>query len=155
MKIDTVDERIMATFQADGRQSNREVARVLGVSEGTVRQRLRKLQQMGAIRFDVITDAAKMGIHFIAFVRVSVAPRYLEDFLTACAQLDDIWYLAALSGRFNVQALLCTATAGDAARMINAEVETLRGVNEIEIRQVIGQKKQDFHEIVIPKGPAR
>ena len=154
MKIDDVDEAIMAAFQADGRQSNREVARRLGVSEGTVRQRLKKLQDAGAIRFDVVTDPVYMGIDFVAFVRVSVSPRHLETFLAAAARLPDVWYLAAMVGRFNVQAIICTTTAQAAMQMINAEIETLEGVNEVQIRPGVGHCKQDVHEVVVPARPA-
>lgn len=151
MKIDDTDEAIMAAFQVDGRQSNREVARRLAVSEGTVRQRLRKLQDGGAIRFDVVTDPQYLGIDFVAFVRVSVSPKHLETFLDAAGRLSEVWYLAAMVGRYNVQAIICTTTAQAAMEMINAKVETLDGVNEVQIRPVVGHCKQDVHEVVVPK----
>ncbi|MFT5501012.1 MAG: Lrp/AsnC family transcriptional regulator for asnA, asnC and gidA, partial [Woeseiaceae bacterium] len=105
MKIDAVDEAIMAAFQEDGRQSNREVARKLEVSEGSIRQRLKKLQDGGAIRFDVVTDYAQMGIDFVALFRASVEPRHLERFLKSAGQLPELCYLAAVAGRFNIIAL--------------------------------------------------
>ncbi|MYE80869.1 MAG: Lrp/AsnC family transcriptional regulator, partial [Gammaproteobacteria bacterium] len=77
MKIDGTDEAIMAVLQRDGRLSNREVARRLEISEGQVRQRLRKLFNGGAIRFDAVTDGRAMGINFVAFVKVSVEPTAL------------------------------------------------------------------------------
>ena len=53
MKIDSTDTAIIKAFQQDGRQSNREVARKLDVSEGMIRQRLKKMIKSGAIRFDM------------------------------------------------------------------------------------------------------
>ena len=152
MKIDGMDEAVMAVLQQDGRLSNREVARRLEISEGQVRQRLRKLLDGGAIRFDAVTDGRAMGINFVAFVKVSVAPRNLEAFLQACAEFEDVWYLAALSGRFNVMAVLCTENAIDAMHIVNRRMRPLDGVNEIELRQVVGGVKHDYHEIVVPRG---
>lgn len=152
MKIDGMDEAVMAVLQQDGRLSNREVARRLEISEGQVRQRLRKLLDGGAIRFDAVTDGRAMGINFVAFVKVSVAPKHLEAFLQACAEFEDVWYLAALSGRFNVMALLCTENAIDAMHIVNRRMRPLAGVNEIELRQVVGGVKHDYHEIVVPRG---
>ena len=146
---------MIAVFQADGRLSNTEVARRLGVSEGTIRQRLRKLQDGGAIRFDVVRDAARMGVEFVAFIRASVAPRHLEPFLKAATQLPDLWYLATVAGRFNVIALVAARSAADAVHTINTRVERLEGVNEIEVRPVAHQIKHDFHEMVIPRNPDR
>ena len=152
MRIDGMDEAVMAVLQQDGRLSNREVARRLEISEGQVRQRLRKLLDGGAIRFDAVTDGRAMGISFVAFVKVSVAPKDLEAFLQACAEFEDVWYLAALSGRFNVMALLCTENAIDAMHIVNRRMRPLDGVNEIELRQVVGGVKHDYHEIVVPRG---
>ena len=151
MKVDAVDEAIIAAFQEDGRQSNREIARRLNVSEGTVRQRLKRLTDAGAVEFDVVVDHAQMGIGFVAFVRAAVSPRHLESFLNVCARLPDVFYVAAVAGRFNVLTLICTPTAEDGLRLINGHVEKLKGVSDIEIRQVVGFKKHDFRETVIAK----
>lgn len=151
MRIDGKDESIMAVLQEDGRLSNREVARRLDISEGQVRQRLRKLFNAGAIRFDAVTDGRAMGIEFVAFVKVSVAPKHLEAFLQTCAEFEDVWYLAALSGRFNVMALLCTENATDAMHIVNRRIRPIDGVNEIELRQSSRAIKHDYHEIVVPR----
>ena len=151
MKLDSIDEAIVAAFQEDGRQSNSEIARRLNVSEGTVRQRLKKLTDTGTVQFDVVVDIGQMGIGFVAFVRAAVAPRHLESFLDACAKLPDVFYVAAVAGRFNVLALLCAPNAEDGLRLINAHLEKQRGLSEIEIRQVVGFKKHDFRETVIAK----
>ena len=151
MRIDGTDEAIMAVLQQDGRLSNREVARRLEISEGQVRQRLRKLLNGGAVRFDAVTDGRAMGIDFVAFVKVSVVPKHLEAFLRTCAEFEDVWYLAALSGRFNVMAVLCTENAMDAMHIVNRRMQPLDGVNEIEVRQVSGATKHDYHEIVVPR----
>ncbi len=144
-----MDEKIMAAFHEDGRQSNREVARKLDVSEGTIRQRLKKLQEGGAIAFDVVTDTATMGIQFVAFVRAIVEPKHLEAYLQRCTDLKDIWYVAALAGRFNAQALVCAASAQEANDLVNRELGDLEGVHQVEIRQVARQIKHDYLEIVV------
>jgi len=151
MKIDATDEAIIRAFQVDGRQSNREVSRALNISEGTVRQRLRKLLRARAVEFDVVVDHAQVGIQFVAYVRVSVAPRHLSSFLDTCQRLPEIFYLAHVVGRFNVMALIAVRTAVEALEVINTKVEPLRGVEEIEIRQVVRAAKHDFHETVIGK----
>jgi len=151
MKIDQTDEAIIEAFQLDGRQSNREVARTLGVSEGTVRQRLKKLQDAGAIRFDVVSDSTVMGIDFVAFIRVSVQPKHLEDFLETATRISELWYLAAVAGRFNVIAVIATTSASNAMQIINSQVEGLTGVNEIDVRTVADSAKYDFYEIVVPR----
>lgn len=151
MKIDDVDEAIIAAFREDGRQSNREVARRLDLSEGTIRQRLKKLQGGGAVRFDVVSDAAHMGMNFVAYVRASVAPAHLEEMLNRMTELPEIWYAAAAVGRFNVIAVIVTESASRAMETINTGLESLAGINDIDVRPIAEQIKHDFYEIVIPK----
>ena len=43
--MDELDRKIIALLQLDGRASNAKIAREVGVSEGTVRRRLRRLVQ--------------------------------------------------------------------------------------------------------------
>ena len=43
--MDELDRRIISLLQLDGRASNAKIAREVGVSEGTVRRRLRRLIQ--------------------------------------------------------------------------------------------------------------
>ena len=81
IKTYAIDDGIMAILREDGRLSNREVARRLDVSEGTVRQRLKKLQDAGAIRIGVVTDANRVGLAVSAWVRVAVSPEHTDSAL--------------------------------------------------------------------------
>lgn len=148
-RFDQTDEAIMAAFQRDGRQSNREVARKLDISEGTVRQRLAKLQEAQAIRFDVVTDPLLSDIGYVAYLRISVAPSKIEAVLDACTRLSELWYVAAVTGRYNIMALITCGAAREALHVINTQIRPLAGVNEVDVRTVVGTTKHDFHEIVV------
>ncbi|HAJ00941.1 MAG TPA: Lrp/AsnC family transcriptional regulator, partial [Dehalococcoidia bacterium] len=48
--MDELDRRIISLLQMDGRASNAKIAREVGVSEGTVRRRLRRLIQEDVVK---------------------------------------------------------------------------------------------------------
>ena len=48
--MDEMDRKIIRLLQGDGRGSNAKIAREVGVSEGTVRRRLRRLVQADVIK---------------------------------------------------------------------------------------------------------
>ena len=50
MPADAVDRRIIAVLNAEGRINNKEMAAKLDISEGTVRNRIRKLTDEGLLR---------------------------------------------------------------------------------------------------------
>ena len=59
--MDELDRKIVSILQQDGRASNAKIARQLGVSEGTIRRRLKKLIQDETIQVLALPDPAKMG----------------------------------------------------------------------------------------------
>ena len=148
-KTDAVDDGIMEILREDGRLSNREVARRLDVSEGTVRQRLKKLQEAGAIRIGVVTDANRVGFAVSAWVRVSVTPEHVDHALQTFTHLDEVQYVAAMAGRYNVLVVLAAVNQLELMRIVNAKIESCRGVSEVDVRIIAQTIKHNIHEVVV------
>ena len=149
IKTDAVDDGIMAILREDGRLSNREVARRLEVSEGTVRQRLKKLQDAGAIRIGVVTDANRVGFAVSAWVRVSVAPQHTDHALKTFTGVDDVQYVAAMAGRYNVLVVVTATNQLELMRIVNTKIESCRGVSQVDVRIIAQTIKHNIHEFVV------
>ncbi|NRB11943.1 MAG: Lrp/AsnC family transcriptional regulator [Candidatus Thalassarchaeum sp.] len=60
--LDETDRRILSVLQRDARTSMRKISREVGVSLGTVSNRVRKLEGAGVIRgYAVLLDPEKIG----------------------------------------------------------------------------------------------
>ena len=83
-KLDEIDRRILAELQADGRMTNVELARRVGISAPPCLRRVRTLEEQGFIRgYHADIDARAMGfeVHVFAMVRlVSQSERDLSAF---------------------------------------------------------------------------
>ena len=66
--LDPTDEAILRALQEDGRRSYRSIARDVGVAEGTVRARVRKLETLGALRVVAFVDPARLGNSVLALL---------------------------------------------------------------------------------------
>lgn len=150
METDEIDEAIIALLQEDGRLSNRAVGRELGVSEGTVRQRLKKLQDSGAIRMGVVIDPTRLGVNVHANVLVAVEPSRLEHAIQAFSKLKEASYVACISGRFNVHIILAATNPAELGRLINSQIERFSGVHDVSVRLIVGVAKHEYHLINIP-----
>jgi len=64
-------------LRADGRRSNREIARTLGVPEATVRYRVRRLTESGVLKITASVDPEHLGYALTAVISVHVEPRQL------------------------------------------------------------------------------
>ena len=70
VQIDDLDLQLIDLLSRDARVSNRKVASELGVTEGTVRGRIKRLQQDGLIAFTAITSFGMAKNSRLAFISV-------------------------------------------------------------------------------------
>ncbi|HEX6278950.1 MAG TPA: Lrp/AsnC family transcriptional regulator [Pyrinomonadaceae bacterium] len=69
--IDDIDKKIVKILQQDGRTSNAEVARQVGLAASAVLERIRKLEESGVIEgYFASIDPKEVGFGLVAFVFV-------------------------------------------------------------------------------------
>jgi DNA-binding Lrp family transcriptional regulator len=151
LRTDDVDECILSLLRDDGRLSNREVARRLAISEGTVRQRLKKLEDARAIRIGAVVDPVKLGIGVGATVMVTIDPAHLSKALDAFSALPGVAYVAAITGRFNIFVSMTAADAAELRALVGECIERFKGVHAVEIRPMLRIPKHEYHVIAIPR----
>ncbi|NVN11600.1 MULTISPECIES: Lrp/AsnC family transcriptional regulator [Nguyenibacter] len=73
MDLDAIDRRIVAELQADGRMTNVELARRVGISAPPCLRRVRRLEEEGLIRgYHADTDAASLGWTITLFALIGL-----------------------------------------------------------------------------------
>jgi Lrp/AsnC family transcriptional regulator for asnA, asnC and gidA len=108
MRLDDVDEAILRELQVDGRASFRQIGRTVGVSEGTVRARVRRLEGAGALRILAFVDPSRLGGSVLALMLMTVEPARERDVVAELRNWDEVTYISSLVGRFDLYAqLLC------------------------------------------------
>jgi Lrp/AsnC family transcriptional regulator for asnA, asnC and gidA len=152
---DSVDDQIIALLREDGRLSNREVARRLEISEGMVRQRLKKLEDANAIRIGAVVDPRKLGLGVTATVLVSVEPSRLQGALETFSRLSEVQFASSILGQFNILVLLTAQDLGALRALINAQIERFTGVYRVDVRLIVGTRKHEYHIINIPPAERR
>ena len=74
--LDQVDLALISLLQADGRASQEELAREVGLSRPAVHERLRKLEQHGVVQgYTVKVDWGAVGLPILAFILVRTTGR--------------------------------------------------------------------------------
>ena len=62
MELDETDKAIIAALLQDARASQRELARTVGVAQGTITNRLKRLERIGVIKgYSVVLDPESVG----------------------------------------------------------------------------------------------
>jgi DNA-binding Lrp family transcriptional regulator len=92
-KLDPIDRRILAELQADGRMTNVELARRVGISAPPCLRRVRTLEEAGFIRgYHARVDARELGFEVQVFAMVRLH-RQAEADLRAFEDLCRKWSL--------------------------------------------------------------
>jgi Lrp/AsnC family transcriptional regulator for asnA, asnC and gidA len=100
--MDETDLEIIAQLQSDGRKPFTEIAKALGVSEGTVRNRVARLTEEQVIQIVGMIDPARLGFDAPAMIGVSVQPPQLQEVAEALATFEEVSYLIMVSGEFDL-----------------------------------------------------
>ena len=72
-KLDSIDRDILTQLQSDGRMSNVELSRKVGISPPATLERVKKLEQSGVIRgYAALTSPRELGLSCTSFVEVTL-----------------------------------------------------------------------------------
>src|SRR5713226_4187808 len=66
--IDDLDRQLIEALQQNGRESFRQIAENIGVAEGTIRARYRKLIAANALQVTAITNPLVLGFEAMSMV---------------------------------------------------------------------------------------
>jgi Lrp/AsnC family leucine-responsive transcriptional regulator len=89
--LDFIDLRILEILQQDGRASHSAIAEAVGLSQPSVHERVKKLEQRGVIKgYAAIVDAEALGLDVLAFISVRVGDYTPDDIAAAVAQIPEV-----------------------------------------------------------------
>ncbi|MBN8631472.1 MAG: Lrp/AsnC family transcriptional regulator [Rhodobacterales bacterium] len=130
---DDLDRSVIALLTEDGRLSASEIAgKIGGVSERTVRNRITALLQSKMIVIGAIPDPTAMGRDVQADVMIEVEPGRVEEVAIALGEYDEVGYLAATGGRFNLTGSLFVETHAALLDFCENIIGRTPGVRKVE-----------------------
>ena len=132
MKIDKLDQKLILELQENGRLSYMELAKMLGVTEGTIRNRLKKLVDQGIIRLTAIPELDKLGYTFMGIIGLQVRLADIRAVAEQLAKNPNVCYLANVTGRYEFIAIVLTRSPGEFAYFMENVVSALPSVLRCE-----------------------
>jgi Lrp/AsnC family transcriptional regulator for asnA, asnC and gidA len=126
--IDETDTALIAALVADGRQSNREVARKLGVSESTVRVRLRRLEEAELLRITARTDPRRTGdVGAGAVVWIDAQGGTARNVARRVAEFPEAQIVALVAGEHDVLVGIGAPTQQDLVEFVIERIRRIPG----------------------------
>ena len=130
--MDDLDLSILASLQTDGRRPFTDIAQELGVSEGTVRNRVSKLIEKQVLHIVGLVDPASLGFNAPAVVGISVADGDIEQIAMKISSYPEVSYLIMVSGEFDLIVEVLCKNREHLADFLNYKLRKVKGVERTQ-----------------------
>jgi Lrp/AsnC family transcriptional regulator for asnA, asnC and gidA len=142
--MDETDWHIVQALHEDGRMPFTEIARRIGVSEPTVRNRLNQLRRQGIVSITALVDPAAVGLLIDAKIGIRVQKRRLLDVGRELAAMDEVHYVSYVTGGCDIMAGVYQPSMDALFRFLSEKLDTLEGVSDHEIWTILRTIKTTF-----------
>jgi len=134
-ELDALDQKIFQLLAENGRMSNLELAGHVGVSEKTVRQRIRRLIERDGMRIGATLDHDAAPSRLIVLVRAESGQRFaVADRLVALPEVDEVHLT---TGAWELVVLASFPSDSDALEFYVSHVEQGIGIEESQSTHVV------------------
>ena len=130
--MDKLDQAIIEFLQQDGRAHYTQIAQELGVTEGTIRNRVGKLLRNQAMQIIGVVNPHQIGYDAPAMIGVTIQPPHLEAAAAKIATLSEVSYLIMVSGEFDLMVEVLCRDREHLASFIRDQLQQVKGVQRTE-----------------------
>lgn len=142
-QVDELDRKIIDRLTADARASNRHLAQALGVTEGTVRGRIKRLEAANLIRFTAVTNVAALGAPKVVLIGIQAQLSEVGALCQKIAAMREIGCVIAMAGRYDILCVGLFASLEEIVTIANNRILALPGVRHVETSIAVSTLKYD------------
>lgn len=150
--LDELDLKILAFLQRDGRTPYTQMAKALSVSEGTIRKRVKRLEDENYIKIIGVADPFRIGLDTMVFIWIKVERGELGDAMAKLVRLKQTRYVAYATGAFDLVAMAVVQSRQGLLRFLNEELGEISGIRETDTSVILGIRKQAYDWISLRDG---
>ncbi len=133
-QIDSLDRRLLNLLREDSRRPYLEIARELGVSGGTIHQRIAKLKDAGVVTGSRLTiDYGLLGHNVSALVGICLAragaSNQIRDQLLEIPEIVELYYT---TGTYSLLVKVVTRSMQDLYKLLSGRLQSFDDVQSTE-----------------------
>ena len=145
MAFDPIDYQILDLLQTNAQTTQMDIAAAVGLSQPAVADRVKKLQESGAIvRYVARVDPRAMGNDIRAFVGVRIShPRHHEPFARRILDLPEVLECHRVAGLDSYLLKVVTRDTESLDRLISDSLRRIAGVTRTHTTVVLSAVKEE------------
>ena len=142
--LDSVAKGIIEQLQQDGRRSYAAIAKVVGLSEAAVRQRVQRLVETGVVQIVAVTDPMQVGFERQALIGINVQGD-VTAVADALAEVPEVDYVVITAGSFDVIAEVVCENDDHLLDLLSSRIRNVDGVTGTETFVYLKLRKQLYN----------
>jgi len=149
--MDEVDFQLLRLLQQDGRITNADLAKRVGLSPPSVLQRVRALEKAGLIKtYTALLDPERLGLKITVFAAISLSLHQdmpIERFRRSIQDIEEVLECYHVSGDYDFLLKIVVKDMRAYETLIREKISRIRGIRQINSSFVFGVPK---HTTTIP-----
>ncbi len=142
-KMDELDYQILKELQRNGRIKMQALAKKLGVTEGTIRNRLARLEEDKTIlHYTAVLDPRKLGYNAVAYVGLGVEPLRFLHVLEDLSKIEEIHSVSSCTGEYAVFFEIWMKDSEEINEFIQEKIARIPGVTKISPNIILERSVQ-------------
>jgi Lrp/AsnC family transcriptional regulator for asnA, asnC and gidA len=130
--LDEKDRAIVSILQYDGRAPYTKIADELNITEGSVRNRVKRLIDSGVLQIVGIAEPSEMGWNEAGIIGINVQADRITEVAEAIAQLPEVSYLIQAAGEFDFFAEVYCKDREHFVSFLNNKLQKIPGVDRTQ-----------------------
>lgn len=143
-QLDETDRAIVAFLQYDGRMPYTRIADELGISEGAVRRRAKRMIEAGILQIVGIVEPQFLDWQAAGMVGVTVQAGQAEEAAHRIAQFPEVTYLFMASGGFDLFVEVYCRDREHFVSFLNSKLQKVPGVQRTETFMILRMYKLSY-----------
>jgi Lrp/AsnC family transcriptional regulator, regulator for asnA, asnC and gidA len=144
-KLDEIDAAIVQWLSRDARTSNRKIANALNVTEGTVRARIKRMEEEKLIRITAVTNIDHLRDGALAYIWIEVErSSQTQSVADTLALMDELGFVGVMMGRFDILAITMVRNTEQLGEFLHQKINVIPGVRKTEGTLGVNFVKHDY-----------
>ncbi len=142
--IDNIDREIMSILQKNSRVTNTEIARRLDISEGTVRNRIKKLVDNRIIRNIAVVNPETLGYQVHVIVGIQVEYQKMAEVTKQLKEKQAVHFLGIAAGRYDLMVIAFFRNTEEQLAFFADDLASIDGIVRLETFTVLKMLKTKY-----------
>ena len=126
--LDQIDCQMIELLQKDGRISNTDIAKEIGLSEATVRTRLNRLINDEFIQIVAVSNPIKLGFKIVGNIRIHVEIKKMEKIIKELKKLKPLWFIVQTTGGTGIDTEFVVKSLDELNELIFDKINKIDGI---------------------------